>query len=172
MTPAQVQDIAVKGHEIADHTVTHPHLPQLSQSQIVAEITSSRTYLQNLTGKSITTFAYPYGELNSTIKTLVQQAGYSTARGTDEDTLNTATTDNLDLKSSCVLKSTPFSQIKAAIDAAKANKQWYILCIHEVRTLNNDYSMTVAQFQQIVDYIKSSGIKTVTVQQGRALMAN
>jgi ABC-type Zn uptake system ZnuABC Zn-binding protein ZnuA len=32
--------------------------------------------------------------------------------------------------------------------------------------------MTPAQFKQIVDYIKSSGIKVVTVKEGRALMPN
>ena len=170
MTPANVLDIATKGHEIADHTVTHPHMPLLTAAQINTEIFSSRTYLQNLTGKSVTTIAYPYGEFNATVKSLVQKAGYTAARGVEEDALNTGASDKFNLKSSCVLKSTPFSVIKAAIDAAKANKQWYIPCFHEIRTLNDEYSLTTAQFQQIVNYVKSSGIKVVTVQQGVALM--
>jgi peptidoglycan/xylan/chitin deacetylase (PgdA/CDA1 family) len=172
MTPAQVQDIAAKGHEIAGHTVTHPHLPQLSQTQINNEIKNSKTYLESLTGKTVSSLAYPYGELNATVKTLTQQAGYSSGRGVSEDALNTAASDKYDLKSSCILNNTSLASIKAQIDKAKANKQWYILCMHEVRTLNDPYAITVAQFQQIVDYVKSQGVKVVTVEQGRALMAN
>ena len=172
MTPSNVQTIAAAGHEIADHTVTHPHLPQLSSSQIVAEVTNSKTYLQNLTGKSVTTFAYPYGEFNSTVVSAVKNAGYVAARGTDEDVLTTPSTDKYNLSGDCVLKSTSFATIKAKIDAAKANRQWYIMCIHEVRDITDDYSMPASELQQIVNYIKSIGIKVVTVQQGRALMGN
>ena len=57
MKPAQVQDIANKGHEIAGHTVTHPNLTTLSAAAVIAEVTDSRTYLQNLTGKTVTSFA-------------------------------------------------------------------------------------------------------------------
>ena len=170
MTPAQVKSIFQKGHEIGDHTITHPHLTQLSQANISKEIIDSKVYLENLTGKSVTTFAYPYGEFDSIVKNLVKSSGYITARGVDEETLNVASTDKYDLKSSCILKSTPFSTIKKAIDDAKSNKQWYILCMHEVRTDGDEYSLTPAQFQDIINYIKQTGIKTVTIEQGTKLM--
>lgn len=172
MTPSQIQTIATQGHEIAGHTITHPHLPQLTSAQMTAEIVNSKTYLQNLTGKSITTFAYPYGEFNAAVKSLVLQAGYTSARGIEQDALNTRQSDKYNLKSSCIELSATFASIKAQIDAAKANKQWYILCIHEVKTGGDQYSITPTTMQQIIDYIKSTGIKSVTVAEGRALMAN
>lgn len=170
MTPANVQDIAAKGHEIAGHTVTHADLTTLSQTKIKAEIKNSKTYLESLTGKVVNAFAYPYGALNNTVKTLVKNAGYTSARGVDYETENVATTDKYELKSQCIETSDSTASIKAQIDAAKANKQWYILCIHEVKTGGDQYTMTPARFQEIVDYIKQSGVKVVTVQQGRALM--
>lgn len=172
MTPTQIVDIGNKGHEIAGHTVTHPHLPALSSSQITSEIVNSKTYLQNLTGKSVTTFAYPYGEFNATAKSLVQTSGYTSARGVEEDALNTALSDKYNLKSSCIESGATFAQVKSQIDKAKAQKQWYILCFHEIKSSPGQYDTSIALFQQIVNYIKSSGIKTVTVTQGRALMAN
>jgi peptidoglycan/xylan/chitin deacetylase (PgdA/CDA1 family) len=172
MTPTQVKDIAAKGHEIADHTVTHTDLTTLSTAAINNEIKNSKTYLENLTKTSVTSIAYPYGTFNTSIKTLAAQAGYSSARGVDDQTANVATSDKYELKSFCSEKSTPFSNIKARIDAAKANKQWFILCVHEVKNGGDQFSMTPAQFKQIVDYIKSSGIKVVTVKEGRALMPN
>jgi peptidoglycan/xylan/chitin deacetylase (PgdA/CDA1 family) len=170
MTPAQVKDIAQKGHEIGDHTVTHAHLTQLSQTNLTKELVDSKVYLEGLVGTPVTAFAYPYGEFNATVKNAVKAAGYATARGVEEESLNASTTDKYNLFSSCILKSTPFTTIKKAIDDAKANKQWYILCIHEIKTGGDEYSITPTQFQQIVDYLKISGVKTVTVKEGTALM--
>ena len=80
--------------------------------------------------------------------------------------------DKFDLKSQCIETSDSMTSIKAQIDAAKANKQWYILCIHEVKNGGDQYSTTLARFQEIVSYIQSTGVKVVTVKEGRALMAN
>ncbi|MBI5456466.1 polysaccharide deacetylase family protein [Candidatus Kaiserbacteria bacterium] len=172
MTPNQVKDIAQKGHEIAGHTITHADLTTLSQSAINREIKNSKTYLQNLTGQAVSSFAHPYGAVNNTVKNLLKLAGYTSARGIDYESLNLSTSDKYDLKSMCIETSNPVSEIKAQIDGAKANKQWFILCIHEVKDGGDQYTMTPAKFQEVVNYIKSVGIKVVTVKEGWALMAN
>lgn len=172
MNPTQVKDIANRGHEIGGHTVTHPHLPELSDADITKEVTDSKKYLETLVGRSVTALAYPFGEFNSTVKNLIKSAGYTTARGVQGETLNIATTDKYNLQSPCLLKTTPFSTVKKAIDNAKSKKQWYILCFHEIKNNGTEYSVSVAQFQKIIDYIKSSGIKVVTVKEGSAMMTN
>ncbi len=172
MTPSHVQSIATLGHEIAGHTVSHASLPTLSSSQMQTEITQSKTYLQNLTGKTVVSFAYPYGEYNSAAKTALQLAGYTSARGVEDNSLNVASSDKYNLKSSCIESPATFASVKAEIDKAKAQKQWYVLCFHEIKANPGQYDTSVALFQQIVNYIKSSGIKVVTVQEGRALMGN
>jgi peptidoglycan/xylan/chitin deacetylase (PgdA/CDA1 family) len=172
MTPNQVKDIGRKGHEIAGHTITHVDLTTVGQTRINREIKNSKTYLQTLIGQTVVSFAYPYGALSNTTKNLLKQAGYTSARGVDYEALNTATTDKYDLKSLCIETSNPISEIKAEIDKAKANKQWFILCIHEVKNGGDQYTMTPAKLQEIVDYVKSTGIKAVTVKEGRALMSN
>ncbi|HEY4499451.1 MAG TPA: polysaccharide deacetylase family protein [Candidatus Paceibacterota bacterium] len=88
MIPSNVVAIFGKGHEIAGHTVTHPHLPKLSQTAITRELKDSKTYLEGLIGAMVTAFAYPYGEYNNTVKSLTKSAGYATGRATD-DGLNT-----------------------------------------------------------------------------------
>ena len=150
--------------------MTHVDLTTLSNTAINREIKNSKTYLQNLTGKTVTAFAYPYGALNATVKNLLTSAGYTSARGIDYDALNTKTGDKMNLKSMCIETSNPIAEIKAEIDKAKANKQWFVLCIHEVKEGGDQYTMTPAKFQEIVNYVKQISIKVVTVQQGRALM--
>ncbi len=172
MTPAQVLEISQRGHEIGDHTITHPYLTQLTNTQIVSEITNSKIYLENLTGTKITTFAYPYGDYNDTVVNLIKTAGYTNARDVINTPLVSTTTDKYKLNSACVVNSTPFSTIKKYIDDAKAQKKWFIICIHQVDTSGGEYSMTPTFFKQIVDYATSTGIKILTIKDGVSLMPN
>jgi peptidoglycan/xylan/chitin deacetylase (PgdA/CDA1 family) len=48
--------------EIGAHTVTHPVLAQLPLDQQEQEISGSKRRLEELIGKSVTSFAYPYGK--------------------------------------------------------------------------------------------------------------
>jgi peptidoglycan/xylan/chitin deacetylase (PgdA/CDA1 family) len=50
--------------EIGAHTLTHPVLAELPPDQQEHEIGDSKRRLEALTGKSITSFAYPYGKKN------------------------------------------------------------------------------------------------------------
>jgi peptidoglycan/xylan/chitin deacetylase (PgdA/CDA1 family) len=172
MTPAMATTIANAGYEIADHTVTHPDLTTLSSTQVTNEITASRTYLQNLTGKPITDIAYPYGAVNTTVKNLVKQAGYTVARGVDDGQLNIPSSDKYNLFGQCVENTESLATIESWINKAKANKQWYILCFHEIGSTPDQYNISTSEFQQILNYIKSSGVQVVTVAQGRAMMGN
>jgi peptidoglycan/xylan/chitin deacetylase (PgdA/CDA1 family) len=59
------QDIAnwySQGHEIASHTVTHPHIGGLPVSLRVPEYDNSRATLEGIVGAgNVVTFAYPFG---------------------------------------------------------------------------------------------------------------
>lgn len=62
MTEEQLQKMSASPFiEIGAHTVTHPKLSALSPKRQFEEIEGSRTYLEALLGKQITSFAYPYG---------------------------------------------------------------------------------------------------------------
>lgn len=50
-----------KGHEIASHTFTHPHLNNLDMGGIAYEVIKDRELLEEKTGKIIQGFAYPFG---------------------------------------------------------------------------------------------------------------
>jgi peptidoglycan/xylan/chitin deacetylase (PgdA/CDA1 family) len=165
MTPANVKDLSDKGHEVGGHTVTHAHLTNISSTNLLNELTQSKSYLETLTGKTVYSFAYPYGEWNNTVKNQVVNSGYRTARGTEEDFLNSSTTDRFALKSSCILKNTSISSIVSEIYKAKNNKQLYIICIHEVKEGGDEYTITPFQFAEIINQIKISGIKTMTVKE-------
>ena len=53
-----------EGHEVAGHTWSHPHLPQLTDAQIAAQIVDSTRALEAASGQDVTAFRPPYGEFS------------------------------------------------------------------------------------------------------------
>lgn len=74
--PEHVKAIAEKGHEIGNHSLTHPHMNKLSASQIQQEISELDDQIETLTGKRCTKFRAPYGEYNDTVIKAVRDIGY------------------------------------------------------------------------------------------------
>lgn len=83
MDTQQVKDWLSAGHEIGSHTLTHPFLTRLSREAAREEIGASRSKLEDLFGRTVDHFCYPYGDWNPTIRDLVQEAGYKTACTTE-----------------------------------------------------------------------------------------
>lgn len=69
--PESVKQLSDAGHQIQNHSNTHPNMPQLSASQMVDEIKACNEKIKAVTGKTPTLFRPPYGDYNNqTIKTL------------------------------------------------------------------------------------------------------
>lgn len=58
------------GHEVEGHTWNHPHLPQLTDAQITAQIVDSTRALEAASGQDITAFRPPYGEFTPRVLAL------------------------------------------------------------------------------------------------------
>jgi peptidoglycan/xylan/chitin deacetylase (PgdA/CDA1 family) len=82
-TPLRKEDIlalANKGHEVGAHTLGHIDLTSVSLSEARAEIEGSKTYLEDILGKRVRMFCYPYGRYNEKIEALVASSGFAGAR--------------------------------------------------------------------------------------------
>jgi peptidoglycan/xylan/chitin deacetylase (PgdA/CDA1 family) len=71
MTAEQIRYWAEQGFEFGSHSRTHPDLTGLSVGECLQEIAGSKKDLSSLLGKSVTSFAYPFGEHNQTVRDLV-----------------------------------------------------------------------------------------------------
>lgn len=70
------------GMTIGDHSRSHPYLADItSTSTLWDEIAGSKQVLEQKLGIPINEFAYPFGQYNATIVSLVKEAGYKSARG-------------------------------------------------------------------------------------------
>ena len=84
MSPEQVRELHLRGHEIASHTVSHPILPQLADNSLAAELQDSAKQLAAWTGARATGFCYPNGDYDPRVEQAVVQAGYHYACTVEE----------------------------------------------------------------------------------------
>jgi peptidoglycan/xylan/chitin deacetylase (PgdA/CDA1 family) len=61
------------------HTVTHPHLCQLSPTQARQEIRGAKTILEDELGREVSFFSYPFSDFSPTLRDYVAEAGYRAA---------------------------------------------------------------------------------------------
>jgi peptidoglycan/xylan/chitin deacetylase (PgdA/CDA1 family) len=81
--PASVQAIVARGHRLGNHTATHPHLPALSDAAIVSELAQAQAQIQAAGGTDPRPlFRFPFGDRNSHVIAVVNDAGYVAVRWT------------------------------------------------------------------------------------------
>ena len=74
--PEYVKEISKRGHEIGNHSLTHPHMSRLDAIAIQKELSDLDDMLEELTGKRSTLFRAPFGEYNDTVIKAAHEAGY------------------------------------------------------------------------------------------------
>ena len=60
--PAEEVASLYANHEVAGHTLTHPHIAPLTEAEILREVDEDRKNLERLSGQTVVGFAYPYGD--------------------------------------------------------------------------------------------------------------
>jgi peptidoglycan/xylan/chitin deacetylase (PgdA/CDA1 family) len=79
MTHDEIVQLATTRHEIGAHSMTHPHLNQCTDETAEAEIRQSKTQLEQLVNRPVTSFAYPYGHYPDRYVEIMSGCGYKTA---------------------------------------------------------------------------------------------
>lgn len=73
-------NVLYAGHEVAGHGLYHSSLTDVGTPTAMYEIIEDRRQLEQITGKQVNSFAYPFGTYNDTVKQILHLAGYSSAR--------------------------------------------------------------------------------------------
>ena len=74
--PDFVKEISKRGHEIGNHSLTHPHMSRMDAIAIQKELSDLDDMLEELTGRRSTLFRPPFGEYNDTVIKAAREAGY------------------------------------------------------------------------------------------------
>jgi len=79
MSRSQMLEMAAAGITIGAHTRTHADLRACGPDELRSEVSGSKDDLEELTGRPVTSFAYPAGLLNEQVVRAVGAAGFTSA---------------------------------------------------------------------------------------------
>ncbi|MGG1397273.1 polysaccharide deacetylase family protein [Bacillus salipaludis] len=74
--PAIVKRVWELGHEIGNHTFTHPKLSELSPGECLEEIERTEKLIEDLTGQKPIVFRPPYLDYSDETVSILEQKGY------------------------------------------------------------------------------------------------
>ena len=136
---------AQDGHEVEDHTWSHPVLPTLSSEAIHNELARDAQKIQKATDTTPTFFRPPYGETNATVADQARQLGLSTVMWSVD----------------------PRDWTRPGADAIarrvlQATTNGSIILLHDG---GGDRSQTVEALPTIINTLQQRGLQFVTIQQ-------
>jgi peptidoglycan/xylan/chitin deacetylase (PgdA/CDA1 family) len=82
MSWQEIRDLAMQGHEIGSHSMSHALLPQLGDAGQEWEVRESRLRLQAATGAEVNSFCYPNGSYDDRALRLLRDGPYTNAVST------------------------------------------------------------------------------------------
>ncbi len=128
-----LQNAAAAGHEVANHTITHPHLGGMSLANQTTELVNSQNDINShITGRKCVTLAYPFCEPSD--QTLTAQY-YIAARGCSGSIEPNTPGDFMNISS---LACGDLGLVKTAADfnakfvSTAASKGWCVFLIHGI----------------------------------------
>ena len=77
LSPNAIKEMSDYGIDIQSHTITHPKLDSLTYDEQLIELKESKKTLESITGKPVTSIAYPFGNFNEDTIKAAKVAGYS-----------------------------------------------------------------------------------------------
>ncbi len=73
----ELAGLAGRGWEIGSHTQTHPHLTEISDSDLAAELEGSRRTCEEMLQRPCRSIAYPHGDVDQRVVDAAERAGYT-----------------------------------------------------------------------------------------------
>lgn len=95
--PEEVKRLSDAGHEVMNHSSTHPHFPECTTEQVMKEIETCNDKVEAITGKRPTLLRFPYGDYNDESVNAVRSLGMEPIQWSVDslDWQDTATADSI-----------------------------------------------------------------------------
>ena len=74
--PDQVMEIIKRGHEIGNHSTSHPDLNKLKDTRVIKEVMKAHNYIKDLVGVDMCLFRFPFGSYSPRTVSMLKNMGY------------------------------------------------------------------------------------------------
>jgi peptidoglycan/xylan/chitin deacetylase (PgdA/CDA1 family) len=81
----ELRQLEPHGISVEAHTVSHPHLPRLSDDELRNELGASKRRIEEELGRPCRFLAYPFGDCDDRVRAAARAAGYEAAFGLPGD---------------------------------------------------------------------------------------
>ena len=167
------------GNEIGSHTVDHPDLTYLTDAQINSECSQSKQLLQT-NGFPATDFAYPMGDSNSHVDSIVLQYYRSARYAYGSGYLMSIPANPIQMSipmgwgGETGNSNTDLNQDKSIVDQAQAANSWAIIFFHNIITtpLTTSDQIEQSNFAALLNYIGNKSVQVMTVNQALNLWSS
>jgi peptidoglycan/xylan/chitin deacetylase (PgdA/CDA1 family) len=166
---ATLRSLDERGHEIGAHSHVHADYARLQPNEVLRDLTTCISSLaESGVGRSLTSFAYPYGETSLGSKRLVSSV-FSNARGGLAG-LNIGDTDRAQLRA-VSLKATGASRKRAIglLDQCLASSGWLIFFTHDVSATPSDQGVHPGMLGELARRAVAGGAQIVTPREAGAI---
>ncbi len=85
--PDVIKKMVADGHDVANHSYSHPHIASLSYEDIKGEIEKANETIEKISGKENDLFRAPYGEYTDNVIEVAEELGFYTIQW-DVDSLD------------------------------------------------------------------------------------
>jgi peptidoglycan/xylan/chitin deacetylase (PgdA/CDA1 family) len=161
---SQLQSFQSAGNEIAGHTINHVDLPTVSLTEAQRQVCQDRRALMS-EGLAVTDFAYPYGDYNTSVESIVQGCGYNSARRswglcspaqTGCPAAETIPPQNIwEIRTqSSVQSGTTVQDLENAVMNAEATGGWITFVFHHICDGCDSYAITQSNLQAFLDWLQ------------------
>lgn len=155
-------EAAREGHEIAHHTFSHPHAPDLGAGALLDDCARNDAFLEELGLKPSAHFAFPYGDADIGARSLLKKR-YATCRGTQAG-LNGARMDQGLLKAvSLERRIWAPGHARHWIEQLAQRPAWLIFYSHNISDSPSLYGSTPAQLEEALELARTAGCDILPV---------
>jgi peptidoglycan/xylan/chitin deacetylase (PgdA/CDA1 family) len=124
LSPAELVALArLPGIEVGAHAVRHRRLDELDEAELAEELRVSKAQLEELTQRSIRSFAYPHGSYDNRVREAVIAAGYRSAAAV-KNAVSHPGDDPLAIARWTVTGGTPAARIAQVLEGAGVPMAW------------------------------------------------
>jgi peptidoglycan/xylan/chitin deacetylase (PgdA/CDA1 family) len=155
---------AEDGHEIGCHTFGHLRLPETKPEEIEADLRRNAAFVAEvLPHHRLSSFAYPYGDLDLGKKALLAQR-FPICRGIWPG-INAGRMDFAQLKAVPLERNSLAGlDVEAWLDRAEAERGWLIFFTHDVSDDPSAYGCFRRTFEAVADAVARRGIRVLPVK--------
>ena len=158
MSPRLVQREVAEGHDVGNHTFTHPNLGESPPSIVALELNATQRLFEALTGRSMRLFRAPYfGDAEPTTADelvpidLAQKMGYlSVGLHVDAEDWQRPGVDAI------------VNNVLQGIETSNMDRKGQVVLLHDG---GGDREETVTALPRIIDSLRSKGYQFVTVSE-------